>query len=239
MTISLHDGASYTMTLRQVCASYDIGLMDYPIFDEGYRLGLNQKIKDHFWLREIGQETPDLFIFMLNRRMREIMPYFNELYRSTRFRYDPMTNVDMSSLSTGTMSSNGTNSATSSDQNTASNKSRSVNSDFPQTMLETEQDYATGANDTTAQADGASTSTSSDTSNNQGTNESQNATTGRQGSGAQLIMEFRAAILNIDMDVIAGLDDLFMLLWHNGDTRTEVTPFGMWPGYAINFGYLF
>lgn len=60
---------------------YDIGLRDYPIWDESYRDPLNQAIVDHFLLREIGAETPAEFIFFLNRRMRENMPKANALYQ--------------------------------------------------------------------------------------------------------------------------------------------------------------
>lgn len=60
---------------------YDLGLDDYPIFDEDYRPVLNQAIVDHFLMREIGAETPAQFIFFLNRRMRENMPKANALFQ--------------------------------------------------------------------------------------------------------------------------------------------------------------
>lgn len=65
-------------------AGYDLGLQDYPIFDEDYRPRLNQAIVDHFLVREIGAETPGLFIFYLNRRMRENMPKANALFEFYR-----------------------------------------------------------------------------------------------------------------------------------------------------------
>lgn len=59
---------------------YDLGLSDYPIWDEGRRDWLNQRIIEHFWYREIGLETPNLFIYYLNVRMRENMPALNPLF---------------------------------------------------------------------------------------------------------------------------------------------------------------
>lgn len=83
----------YTTQLRQLIENgYDIGLKDYPIFDESYRNVLNQKIIDHYYMREIGAETPALFVFFLNRKMREIMPYYNQLYESAKIEYDPLVN---------------------------------------------------------------------------------------------------------------------------------------------------
>ena len=77
--------SSYTVELRQLIQNgYDIGLKDYPIFDESYRETLNNKIITHYWMREIGAETAGLFKLYLNRTMGEIMPYYNQLYKSTQ-----------------------------------------------------------------------------------------------------------------------------------------------------------
>lgn len=59
-----------------------IGLDKYPIFDETYRHGLNDKIIEHFYFREIGFETAAQFAFYLRRTMNEIMPKFNKMYQA-------------------------------------------------------------------------------------------------------------------------------------------------------------
>lgn len=82
-------------------AGYDLGLQDYPIFDETYRPVLNQAIVDHFLVREIAAETPALFIFYLNRRMRENMPKANALYEFYRQNANNMVD-EYSRTSTGT-----------------------------------------------------------------------------------------------------------------------------------------
>lgn len=77
--------ATYTIQLRKLInAAYPIWDTDrpFPIFDEDYREELQQKIVDHYYLQEIGFETPQAFVHMLNSRMREIMPKYNAMYRS-------------------------------------------------------------------------------------------------------------------------------------------------------------
>jgi hypothetical protein len=81
----------YTIDIRQLLQrGYKLALNSYPIWAEEYRPFLNQKIIDHFMFREIGQETPDRFNFFLQRKMNEIMPYYNKLYESELIQFDPM-----------------------------------------------------------------------------------------------------------------------------------------------------
>lgn len=87
--------AKYTVELGRLLESgFDIGLDKYPIFDENYRRNLNNKIIEHFYFREIGFETAELFKRYLNRTMNEIMPYYNQLYKSELISFNPLYNVD-------------------------------------------------------------------------------------------------------------------------------------------------
>lgn len=82
----------HVFTLRDIHEAFglDLGLRDYPIFDEDYRDGLNQRIYDHFAYREIASDTPQMFIYYLNRRMRERMPTYNAIYKKLlENRFDP------------------------------------------------------------------------------------------------------------------------------------------------------
>lgn len=82
-----------TVELRRLPElGYDFGLADYPIFDEQYRNVLNTKIIEHFWFREIGFETIHMFLFALNRKMNEIMPYYNQRYKSELLNIEPFSN---------------------------------------------------------------------------------------------------------------------------------------------------
>ena len=85
----------YTTELRHLIKSgFDIGLKTYPIFDENYREKLNSKIIGHYYFREIGFETAELFKRYLNQTMIEIMPYYNQLYESELIKFNPLHNVD-------------------------------------------------------------------------------------------------------------------------------------------------
>lgn len=87
--------SKYTTELRYLIESnFDLGLDDYPIFDESYRQLLNEKIINHYYFREIGMETAELFKRYLNQTMREIMPYYNQLYKSELLDFNPFYNVD-------------------------------------------------------------------------------------------------------------------------------------------------
>lgn len=70
---------------------WETGDKAYPlIFDdpnwEGYdptfRSTFNTKIVDHYWGYEIGSETPAMFKYRINAKMREIMPYYNLLFKA-------------------------------------------------------------------------------------------------------------------------------------------------------------
>ena len=87
--------SKYTTELRYLIENnFDIGLKDYPIFDENYREVLNTKIINHYFFREIGMETAELFKRYLNTTMNEIMPYYNQLYKSELLEFNPFYNVD-------------------------------------------------------------------------------------------------------------------------------------------------
>lgn len=107
--------AKYTTQVRSICEYY-AGLTEskgyndvdsiveaaapsifpvYPIFDEAYRTTLNKKILKHYYMREIGEETVGLFKLRLDTTMNEIMPYYNQLYESALLKFDPLTDVDL------------------------------------------------------------------------------------------------------------------------------------------------
>ena len=62
---------------------------DYPIFDINYKPILETKILRHYYLWEIGFETPAMWLLELQTRMNEIMPYYNQLYKSELLEFNP------------------------------------------------------------------------------------------------------------------------------------------------------
>lgn len=67
----------------------------YPIFDESYRSHLESLICLHYYRREIGFETVGLFKMYLERTMKEIMPFYNQLYKSQLLEFNPFYDVDI------------------------------------------------------------------------------------------------------------------------------------------------
>lgn len=68
---------------------------DYPIFDEKYREELNLKILRHYFFREIIVTPFGKWKMFFNNTLKEKMPYFNELYKSSLLDYEILENVNI------------------------------------------------------------------------------------------------------------------------------------------------
>lgn len=55
---------------------------------------LYHKIIEHYWEYEVCTTTPNDFIRRLNRKMNEVMPYYNQRYESLKKEFDPFIDVD-------------------------------------------------------------------------------------------------------------------------------------------------
>lgn len=86
--------------VEQVIAKSRAKIFDfnYPIYDESYRSILETKILKHFYTREIGLETVGLWKLKLNTKMNEIMPYYNQLYKSALLEFNPLWTDDYQTL---------------------------------------------------------------------------------------------------------------------------------------------
>jgi hypothetical protein len=195
----------------------DIGLNDYPIFDETYRETLNKKIIDRYWNREIGLETISMFVFHMKRKMNEIMPFYNQRYLSTQLKFDPLSTVNICSVSDGTATQNTTGHSTSGSGSDA--QSRAVAQDLPQTTLADNGDYASSAQDNVSHT--SATGTADETGTMEAGNKNTSHTHGYQGPASVLLMQYRDSIINVDVEILTELEKLFMLVWDNGDSFTE------------------
>ena len=210
--------ANFTRELRKIPKNeYDLALANYPIYDETYRLNLNDKIYQHYYMREIGTETVDMFLFFLRRKMNEIMPYYNQLYKSAELKFDPLTSMGTTTESESDSTSKATREQTDegTSKNTSNNTSRVVNSNLPQVRLAGNNDYATSAVDTIGEGKGSNSGTQK---SNALTDAAENgkvksSTKGYLGSPADLLQRYRNTMLNIDMMVIDELEMLFMQIW--------------------------
>ena len=80
---------------------------DFPIWDENYRLTLEKKILRHYYTREISAETVGLWKLWLEDRMNIIMPYYNKLYETTVYEFNPLYNVDYRTSGSGASNGSG------------------------------------------------------------------------------------------------------------------------------------
>ena len=88
---------------------------EFPIFDENYRKVLCKKILKHYYTREIAHETVGRWKLALNIKLNEIMPYYNQLYKSELLEFNPFYDVDL----TRTRDGSGTRDTTGSSKNTS------------------------------------------------------------------------------------------------------------------------
>ena len=258
---------------------------DFPIFDENYREVLCTKILRHYYTREIGLETYGLWKLKLQTKLNEIMPYYNKLYESELLKFNPLYDVNMTTVNSGSKTGESTNignnenkrtsnrqdklSAVQTDEDSRTNTltgsnteesdsltagnnvNRDMYSDTPQGALTGVEsgNYLTNARKVTGETNasevGKRSGTSNSTESSSGRNSSVN-TKEESGSGsetntgftqtvdkskntedyvmqvmgktggtsyAKLLKEFRDTFLNIDMEIIKDLGELFMLLW--------------------------
>lgn len=146
--------SNYTIELRNLIDNnFDFGLTsaDYPIFDESYRATLNSKILNHFKFREIGFETAELFKVYLNRTMNEIMPLYNQYYKSALITFNPLYNMDVSTTRNTTNSGTNSGSSTLETSGNGTNTSESKN-DTTNTVAKNQTQNNKTAESTTPQS---------------------------------------------------------------------------------------
>lgn len=148
---------------------------------------LAQKIVDHYYMRELGFETPALFKHYAKVYMQEAMEKYLPLIYSASIKYDPLVNVDYTESFTRSIEKNNTlntdnnssiettNSTTGENSSTSNSSGLNVNSDTPQGQITKANilagNYATstGANEneisdtTSSETSGTSNSTSTNT----------------------------------------------------------------------------
>lgn len=235
-TLTLGEVLSYTYQqdvvadeLDFLAASKTIGLGTYPIFDETYRQVLNEKIIRRYWNREIGQETISQFVWSMNRVMHEIMPKYNPIYRAQARNIDPFVTFKVKSSGENTTSANSTHdeSTSGTSAQTGNNKGQTTEMLHPQEALSNTGDYATASNRNVSEskADATQSGSANSTDATSGTGKSSNESEGFTGRTiVSLVAELFELFINTDVEVIEELDNLFMLVWDNGDRFSDPRP---------------
>lgn len=209
--------SKYTITIKNLIDNgFDFGLKDYPIFDESYRNTLNQNILYHYYENEIGLETPALFKFYLNQKLREIMPYYNVLYEKQRKLLNNLeNNVNLTENFNRETDTNTSSNSSSQSSGTSNNKNLYLDTPQGNTYKGTidDTDYATNVtfdkNTNNNEISDASTSKGDATENYIKT------IVGNNGSkyNVEVLNDIKNNLLNIDMLIINDLNDLFMGLF--------------------------
>jgi hypothetical protein len=230
----------YTIELRYLIeGNYELGLKDYPIFDESYREQLNNKIIQHYYFREIGFETEALFKNRLNQKMNEIMPYYNQMYESSKLKIDPLSTIDLEEVFSrkskttgeGTSSTSGTGNNTNNFNSTDTTDYGKISkfSDIAQAQttpneilndkyltsatVDDGQDKNTNTGTNTSQTESTTSGTSTDKRNlDEDTTLTRKGNNGTA-SESELLNMYRETFLNIDMMIIDDLDELFLGIW--------------------------
>ena len=231
----------YTTTLGQIIeAGFDLGMKDYPIYNEEHREKLNQLIYNHYWFREIGLETANQFKFFLNRTMNEIMPRYNKLYEAEeKYLTSPFQNYSIEEAENGSrdllyQSQKGENITNDITQNKTndSNKTENLNhaySDLPNNLLSVGDIqgnlYATQAdlNNNTITEDNTTDITSKQTFEDSLDQRDQTNDTYRNTKNTtgymnydliEKMKEYRENVYNIDMMIVEDLEVLFMQIYY-------------------------
>lgn len=220
--------ARYTIELRNVISLFgedivkgwfkDYDLSDFltdeqiaviteaGIFDKDK---LAEQILEHYFMEEIGFETPALFRHYAKMKMREIMESKAPMYYSAAIEYNPLHSVDYME----TMDRDTTSTGSSDSTSNASGSGLNVHSDTPQGQI-TKSTILAGnyASDTTAnESDENVTDHSSNTGT--GTEDYTKHIYGTRGvadNPAKLIELYRKNIIAINRDIIKELSSLFM-----------------------------
>ena len=205
----LFDTTRLTVELGEIVdAGVDVWSFDYPsYYKDDAKRAFEQKVLDHYRFRQIGQETVGRWLHMFRTRVREIMPYYIQLYKSVELMEnagDPFEAYNLTEEYTETRSG----SVESSENETAEREGERRFSNTPQGAIENIDTYMTEA---TKEGDNASKNVTAAATNNDDVHYTmtRRGNIGVQPLG-QEINVYRSALIDVDMKIIQELNDLFL-----------------------------
>ena len=165
---------------------------------------LATKIVNHYFMREIGQETIALFKHYAKVTMDEVMEEYLPLIYSSSIEYDPLINVDYTETFSRTANIDSTGSSSSS--------GLGVLSDTPQGQISKTVILAGSyASSTNANENEVSSSSGSDTTEDY--TKQMKGNSGVSATAQKMIEQYRQNIRAIDKEIIDRLEPLFMGLY--------------------------
>lgn len=231
--------AKYTIELRKVCDYYgretvENWFKDYEIsnyltsiqveqitkFNVWSKDRLATKIVDHYFMREIGFETPALFKHYAKVKMQEIMERQLPKIYSNFLEYDPLSNVDFTEEYTREIIGTGKNEGNSNSNSSNNASGLNINSDTPQGQISKENilngTYASNTNASETESsitDITTANSSSESSTTEKFTRHQEGDNGVIITNQRLVKEYREIIVAIDEEIINELNILFMGLY--------------------------
>ena len=207
-----YNNSKVTLELRDLVENgVKIWDFDYPSFYKGEeKTAFEQKVIDHYFFRQIGQETVGRFLHYFRAKIREIMPYYIQLYESEKLLKsvdDPLESYNL----TEKLERSTTNKGSTKTSGSSKEKREERFSNTPQGSIDNLDRFMTEAR---VNDDSASSSGDSETNDNG----SETYTLTRRGNiGVQPLGQelkvLRDAFLNIDMMIIDELKDLFLKVY--------------------------
>lgn len=227
--------AKYTMELRRIVDIY--GRNEVESWFSSYNLAdfltpeqiaqinkynvwskekLASQIVDHYFMREIGFETPALFKHYAKLTMNEIMgSYLLKIY--TQFlEYDPLSSVDYTEEYTREIEGSSEGSSNSNSQNSA--EGFNINNDTPQQRI-TKQNLDSGIYASSTNQSETSSQIQDETNTEASSKTVEKYTHSMKGDNGvivtnqYLVREFRELAINFNLEIINELNKLFMGLY--------------------------
>lgn len=214
---TLYDTTRLTVELRELVENgVELWDFEYPSFYTGNeKKEFEQKVIDHFYFRQIGQETVGRFLHCFRSKVREIMPYYIKLYESVKLMDEVGDPFEAYNL-TEELTKKGVETTTHGYGQTITRKVDETvkHSDTPQGRIDNIDDYMSDA--TKNDGENVDTYGGEDT-----------VTVNAEGSGYKLtrkgnigvqplgveINYYRSALINVDMMIIDDLNDLFLKIY--------------------------
>lgn len=206
----------------------------FPIWLEEYRQTLETKIIRHYYFREIAFETVELWRQFMQTRLNEIMPYYNELYKTVARDFDYMNDTyltesivrNRTDLAENSYNEESSGEGNSTSKGKTTNDLQQLNSDLPGAVGAQALGgdyYANNLSKNTGDVTSDITGGNKSSGKRQGEGKNkvevgEQVITSRWGntggkSQTQLMLEFRQSLINIDKLILDELQDMFFNLY--------------------------
>lgn len=219
--IELSGGTIETVGGLMVPRETNIGLEDYPLFDESYRDTLNSHIIRRYYNREIGFPTIPEFRMRLRGELHLRMPVFNKMYEANLIEFDTLSTMNIENDTEGASDSKASNKSTNESKSTGKGSARNVSSTTPNVRLSGDGDYADGLADAISQNDNTAESSDIATADQTVNSTGKSVTKGYSQSPASLIRQRQELLLNVDELVLNSIQKLFIGIFNTYDSMTE------------------